>query len=134
MYSTRVGPLAWPASPYSSEPDIDSKQLAAACAHLAEEKKGLDVRVYEVGQYLHVGDYFVVVTGTSRPHVKAIHQELHVRLKKMGALHGEPEGADMAWWVVLDYGTARGRRRVAVIARYAPCHASRRNAIQIWAY
>ncbi len=65
----------------------------------------MDIRVYEVGEYLQVGDYFVVVTGTSRPHVKAIHQELHVRLKKMGALHGEPEGADMAWWVVLDYGT-----------------------------
>ncbi len=61
--------------------------------------------MYEVGQYLQVGDYFVVITGTSRPHVKALHQELHVRLKKMGELHGEPEGADMAWWVVLDYGT-----------------------------
>ena len=26
-------------------------------------------------------------------------------LKKMGELHGEPEGADLGWWVVLDYGT-----------------------------
>jgi ribosome-associated protein len=91
--------------PHPPEPDIDSKQLAAVCAHLAEEKKALDIRVYEVGQYLHVGDYFVVVTGTSRPHVKAIHQELHVVLKQMGELHGKPEGADLGWWVVLDYGT-----------------------------
>ena len=61
--------------------------------------------MYKVADYLQVGDYFVVVTGTSRPHVKAIHQELHVRLKKMGELHGKPEGADMGWWVILDYGT-----------------------------
>ena len=59
--------------------------------------------MYEVGEYLQVADYFVVVTGLSRPHVKAIHQELHVRLKKLGELHRKPEGADMAWWVILDY-------------------------------
>ena len=56
-----------------------------------------------MGEYLQVADYFVVVTGLSRPHVKAIHQELHVRLKKLGEFHREPEGADMAWWVILDY-------------------------------
>ena len=56
-----------------------------------------------MSEYLQVADYFVVVTGLSRPHVKAIHQELHVRLKKLGEFHREPEGADMAWWVILDY-------------------------------
>ena len=56
-----------------------------------------------MSEYLQVADYFVVVTGLSRPHVKAIHQELHVRLKKLGEFHREPEGADMAWWGILDY-------------------------------
>lgn len=26
-----------------------------------------------------------------------------MRLKKLGEFHREPEGADMAWWVILDY-------------------------------
>ncbi len=53
---------------------------------------------------LQVADYFVVVTGLNRPHVKAIHQELHVRLKAAGELHRRAEGTDDFWWVLLDYG------------------------------
>lgn len=53
---------------------------------------------------LQVADYFVVVTGLNRPHVKAIHQELHVRLKAAGESHRRAEGTDDFWWVLLDYG------------------------------
>jgi len=49
-------------------------------------------------------DYFVVVTGLNRPHVKALHQELHVRLKAAGETHRRAEGGDACWWVLLDYG------------------------------
>jgi ribosome-associated protein len=53
---------------------------------------------------LQVVDYFVLVTGQNRPHVKAIHQELHVRLKAIGEQYQKAEGADAGWWVLLDYG------------------------------
>ncbi len=46
----------------------------------------------------------MVVTGLNRPHVKAIHQELHVRLKAAGETHSRAEGGDAGWWVLLDYG------------------------------
>jgi len=82
---------------------ISSRQLAAAAAHLAEEKKGADIRVYEVADHLQVADYFVLITGLNRPHVKAIHQELHVRLKELGETHERAEGAEAGWWVLLDY-------------------------------
>jgi ribosome-associated protein len=36
--------------------------------------------------------------------VKAIHQELHVRLKAVGETYRRAEGADACWWVLLDYG------------------------------
>jgi ribosome-associated protein len=35
--------------------------------------------------------------------VKAILNELHVRLKAAGEHHGRAEGADLGWWVLLDY-------------------------------
>lgn len=54
--------------------------------------------------HIQVADYFVVVTCTSRPHVKAVYNELHVRLKAAGELHARAEGADLGWWVLLDYG------------------------------
>ena len=85
-------------------PRIDSKQLAAAAAWLADQKKADNIRIFDVGEELQVADYFVVITGLNRPHVKAIHQELHVRLKAVGETYARAEGADVAWWVLLDYG------------------------------
>lgn len=71
---------------------------------MADIKKGVDIKVYEVVDQLQVVDYFVVVTGLNRPHVKAIHQELHVRLKAAGETYRKAEGADACWWILLDYG------------------------------
>ena len=50
-----------------------------------------------------MADYFIVATGTSRPHVKALYNELHVRLKAAGELHAKAEGLELCWWVLLDY-------------------------------
>jgi ribosome-associated protein len=53
---------------------------------------------------LKVADYFVIVTGQNRAHVRAMLNELHIRLKAAGETHRPVEGAEMGWWVVLDYG------------------------------
>jgi len=82
---------------------VQARELAAAAATLADEKKGTDIRVYDVGEQIKVADYFVVVTATSRPHVKALYNELHVRLKAAGEHHSRAEGAEAGWWVLLDY-------------------------------
>ena len=57
-----------------------------------------------VAERLKVADYFVIATGTSRAHVKAMFDELHVRLKAAGETHTRPEGQELGWWIVLDYG------------------------------
>jgi ribosome-associated protein len=82
---------------------IEARQLAAAAAALAWQKKGEDVRVYDVSEHIKVADYFVLATGLSRPHVRAIHDELHVRLKALGEKHARAEGAELGWWVLLDF-------------------------------
>jgi len=51
-----------------------------------------------------VADYFVLVTGQNRNHVRAIYNELHVRLKALGEQHRPVEGSELGWWVVMDYG------------------------------
>jgi len=56
-----------------------------------------------VADQIKVADYFVVATATARPHVKALYNELHVRLKAAGESHAKAEGLDMSWWVLLDY-------------------------------
>lgn len=57
----------------------------------------------DVRERLRVVDYFVIATATSRPQVRAIQNEVHVRLKALGETHLPIEGADLGWWVLLDY-------------------------------
>lgn len=68
-----------------------------------EEKKGVELVIYDVADTIKVADYFVVVTGTSRPHVRAMYEEIHHRLKRLGERQGRAEGADLGWWVLIDY-------------------------------
>jgi ribosome-associated protein len=83
---------------------MDAKTLAALAAHIADEKKAEDIQVFDVDERLKLADYFAVITGQNRTHVRALVNELHVRLKAMGERHQRPEGQDLGWWVVLDYG------------------------------
>jgi ribosome-associated protein len=82
---------------------LDPKQIAALAAQLAEAKKGVDIKVFDVSEHIRIADYFVLVTGLSRPHVKAITNEIHARFKELGERHAKPEGADLGWWVLLDF-------------------------------
>ena len=75
-----------------------------AAAGLAEQKKAEGVRVLEVGPQIKVADYFVIASGTSRPHIKAIQQEIQLRLKAAGRQKTRIEGTDLGWWVLIDYG------------------------------
>jgi ribosome-associated protein len=77
--------------------------IASTAAWLAEQKKGTDIRIYDVSEHLRVADYFVLVTGHSRPHVKAIYDEIHVQLKALGETHSKTEGTDLGWWILVDY-------------------------------
>jgi ribosome-associated protein len=82
---------------------IEPKELAAAAAWIADQKKGQNIRIFEVTEHIQVADYFVFVTGTSRPHVKALYEETHARLKALGQTHSKAEGMQDAWWVLIDY-------------------------------
>ena len=57
-----------------------------------------------VQERLGLADYFVLVTGLNRTHVRALQNELHVKLKALGERHLPIEGAELSWWVVLDFG------------------------------
>ncbi len=45
----------------------------------------------------------MLVSGLSRPHVRAIYDEIHTGLKALGERHARAEGSDLGWWVLLDY-------------------------------
>jgi ribosome-associated protein len=71
---------------------------------LLEDKKGSQITVLDVRELSQVTDFFVLASGTSSPHLKALTAELQVRLKQDDGVRcyrhtGTPESG----WMVLDY-------------------------------
>lgn len=80
--------------------------LARFCAEQALEKLGGDVVALNVRDISSIADYFVIVTATSVPHLKALvsHLEESVREKfqrRALAVDGEPTSE----WVLIDFGS-----------------------------
>lgn len=89
--------------------DIMQQERAKAIADLAvatlDNKKGMDVKLLAVGDQTILADYFVLATGTSNTHVRALADEVEFKLKE--ELQVEPshiEGASGNAWTLLDYG------------------------------
>lgn len=83
---------------------MDSKKLALLCRELAENKKAEDVVVLDVRKLSSVTDYFVIASGTSHPHLRAIVEEIAGKLRDDHNLRpSRSEGSTGGNWVVLDY-------------------------------
>ena len=48
-------------------------------------------------------DFFLMVTGTSAPHIKALSEEVQVSLKKSGVHCYRKSGTPESQWIALDY-------------------------------
>jgi ribosome-associated protein len=83
---------------------MDSKTLALLCRELADNRKAEDIVVMNVTDVSSVTDYFVICTGTSDPHLRAIVSEITDKLREDHNLkpNGE-EGSPNSPWIVLDY-------------------------------
>jgi ribosome-associated protein len=83
---------------------MDSKKLALLCREFADNKKAEKSVVLDVSRLSSVTDYFVIVSGSSQPHLRAIEEEIVSRLRdehdvRPRAVDGSVGGS----WVVLDY-------------------------------
>ncbi len=83
---------------------MDSKKLALLCREFADNKKAENILVLDVRKLSSVTDYFVIASGTSQPHLRAIVEEIGSRLRDDHDLRpARSEGATGGNWVVLDY-------------------------------
>jgi len=84
---------------------IDGLELARAVAFHADEKQAEDIRVLDLRGISSITDYFVICTGGSMPHLKAIRKEIHEKLKEDQGIHPQySDGNPESMWMVLDYG------------------------------
>ena len=83
---------------------IEGIELARAAARSAEDKQAEDIVVMDLRGLSSIADYFVICSGTSLPHLKAIHREIFEQLAKEQALKPRTtEGVAESQWLILDY-------------------------------
>jgi len=83
---------------------MDSRKLALLCRELADNKKAEDIVILDLRELSSVTDYFVLASGTSEPHLRAIVDEITEKLRDDQDLRPRAiDGTLQAAWVVLDY-------------------------------
>ena len=71
---------------------------------ILDGKKARDINVIDIQSVSILADYFIVCNGTSSTHIKALADEVEVKLAEMGVRFIHKEGYDSARWILLDYG------------------------------
>ncbi len=83
---------------------MDSRKLALLCRELADNKKAENITILDVRELSSVTDYFVIASGTSEPHLRAIVDEIQDKLREEHQLRPRAiDGTCQTAWVVLDY-------------------------------
>lgn len=80
----------------------DPEPLLRVCCQALDDKKAVDVNILKMGELCSIADYFIVATGTSNPHLKALHRSLESALKEIGATVYGKERYRPSGWVVID--------------------------------
>jgi len=83
---------------------MDSKKLALLCREFADNKKADDIVILDVRDLSSVTDYFVIASGTSEPHLRAIVEEITSKLRdEHGIRPVRTDGSTQGAWVALDF-------------------------------
>jgi len=82
----------------------ESAELARRIAAIVDDKQGADIVALDVQELVGYTDYLVIATARNERQAKAIHEEVHYRLKHDDdRLPARTEGEAEARWVLLDY-------------------------------
>ena len=83
---------------------MDARKLAIRCRELADNRKAENVVILDVSRVSSITDYFVIATGSSEPHLRAIVEEITERLGEEHQLRPRAQdGTLQTAWIVLDY-------------------------------
>jgi ribosome-associated protein len=85
---------------------MTSEELATLCAGFASDKQAENILALDLRGISTFTDFFVICSGTSEPHLKAISGEIEDRLRKEHGLRPNAvDGYPLSQWIVVDYGS-----------------------------
>ena len=83
--------------------EADAKELAEAIAEVLDSKKGFDIQVVHVADKTVIVEYFVLCSGNTSTHIKALVDEVEYKIGQRDLLPYNVEGKDNNAWIVMDY-------------------------------
>ena len=83
--------------------EADAKELAEAIAEVLDSKKGFDIQVVHVADKTVIAEYFVLCSGNTSTHIKALVDEVEYKIGQRDLLPYNVEGKDNNAWIVMDY-------------------------------
>jgi ribosome-associated protein len=86
----------------TAERPAESAELRLAVETL-DDHKGLDIMVLDLRELSDATDYFVVASGSSDVHVRALAEQVEQALERGGRRAHHVEGVRAGRWALLDY-------------------------------
>lgn len=87
------------------EKEINSHKLACVIAQILDDKLAKDITILNISHVSSLADYFVIASGDSTPHVKALMETVKDKIKKhFSRLPLRNENDQKNRWNLLDYG------------------------------
>lgn len=81
---------------------MTSLEKAKNIAKILDKKKAIDIVGIETKELTVMSDYFIIASGTSNTHVRALADEVDDEMKKLGVEVDHIEGRATGW-ILLDY-------------------------------
>lgn len=82
----------------------ESRELAELCVQIADDRKAGEVKLFDVSKSSMIADYYMICSGNSEPHLRAIAGHIEKEVKEQFNLYPKGETKAVASkWLVMDY-------------------------------
>lgn len=80
----------------------ETLKIIKHCYDALDDKKAIDIKVLKVAGKSTITDYFVIATGTSEPHLRALKNALEKNLEALKLKHLHIDFEPESGWAVID--------------------------------
>ena len=81
----------------------ESKLLVDKIVEICDEVKAVDIRIFDMSESSSIADSYVICTGNSEPHLKAIGDRLDKDMRAAALAASIIDGGASSQWIVMDF-------------------------------
>ena len=83
---------------------MDIDKIAKRAYEILEDKKAKNIEIIDISKISTLAYYFIICSGTSTIHIRAIADELELKMGEAGYNLIHKEGYESARWILMDFG------------------------------